>query len=183
MQDRVISVRTQPTIPEDKPAYDPQANGGAVRAVQEVRKTLEGNQIGVRGQNWRGDHGYHGHLGVDDPAGCGYDKQVLVWARWTHSLLKSTTHKKFHGEVYEFGEQVLAKPKGATNRSKRKQLWSQDFTMPRGWDTMTGARGHRCFEGRRSSNQGQEAKSRGRSMERDCNQGHLGDARHAKPEG
>ena len=73
--------------------------------------------------------------------------------------------------MYEFGEQVLAKPKGATNRSKRKELWSQDFTMPRGWDTMTGARGHRCFEGRRSSNQGQEAKSRGRAMERDCNQG------------
>ena len=29
VQDRIISVRTQPTIPENPPAYDPQANGGA----------------------------------------------------------------------------------------------------------------------------------------------------------
>ena len=93
VQDRVISVITQPTIPENKPTYDPQANGGAERAVQEVRKTLDGNQIWVRGQNWHGDHGYHGHLGVDDPVGCGYDKQVLVWARWTHRILMSTTQE------------------------------------------------------------------------------------------
>ena len=108
VQDRVISVRTQPTIPENKPVYDPQANGGAERAVQEVRKTLEGNQIGVRGQKRRGDHGYHGHLGVDDPAGCGYDKQVLVWARWTHSLLKSTTQQNSMARCM------------STNRSKKE---------------------------------------------------------------
>ena len=35
VQDRVISVRTQPTIPENPPAYDPQANGGAERGVHQ----------------------------------------------------------------------------------------------------------------------------------------------------
>ena len=29
VQDKIISVRTQPTIPENPPAYDPQANGSA----------------------------------------------------------------------------------------------------------------------------------------------------------
>ena len=37
VQDRIIRVRTQPTIPENPPAYDPQANGGAERGVQEVK--------------------------------------------------------------------------------------------------------------------------------------------------
>ena len=40
VQDRVISVRTQPTIPENPPAYDPQANGSAKRGVQEVKGQL-----------------------------------------------------------------------------------------------------------------------------------------------
>ena len=67
-------MRAQPTIPENPPAYDPQANGGAERRVQEVKRTIEGTQIGIGGQNWRGNHGHHGHIGVDDPTGCGYDK-------------------------------------------------------------------------------------------------------------
>ena len=40
VQERVISVRTHPTIPENPPAYDPQANGSAERAVQEVEGQL-----------------------------------------------------------------------------------------------------------------------------------------------
>ena len=40
VHDRVISVRTQPTIPESPSAYDPQANGGAERGVGEVRGQL-----------------------------------------------------------------------------------------------------------------------------------------------
>ena len=70
VQDRIISVRTQPTIPENPPAYDPQANGGAERGVQEVKGQLRATKLRIGGQSWRGNHGYHGHFGVDDPAGC-----------------------------------------------------------------------------------------------------------------
>ena len=47
VQDRIISVRTQPTIPENPPAYDPQANGGAERGVQEVKGQLRATQFGL----------------------------------------------------------------------------------------------------------------------------------------
>ena len=73
VQDRVISVRTQPTIPES-----PQMEVMRERSPRSKR-TLGGNQIGIRGHNWRGDHGYRGHHGVHDPAGCGYDEQGLGW--------------------------------------------------------------------------------------------------------
>ena len=78
LQDRINSVRTQPTIPGNPHAYETQTNGGAVRG-QEVKKTIEGNQCGTGGQNSLRDHGDHGHLRVDDPAGRGYDQPVLVW--------------------------------------------------------------------------------------------------------
>ena len=119
VQDRIISVRTQPTIPENPPAYDPQANGGAERGVQEVKGQLKGNQIGIGGRNWRGNHGYHGHFGVDDPAGCGYDKQVLGCddGRTAHYRVR---HKNIHGKVFEFGGQVLAKPKRSNKQVKKK---------------------------------------------------------------
>ena len=75
VQDRIH----QPTVPENPPAYDPQALGGAERGVQEVKRKIEGNQIGISGQSRRGHHEYHVHLGVDDPAGRGYDQQVRGW--------------------------------------------------------------------------------------------------------
>ena len=47
VQDRVISARTQPTISENPPAYDPQANGGAERAVQDVKGQLRAIKLGL----------------------------------------------------------------------------------------------------------------------------------------
>ena len=43
------------------------------------KKTSEGNKIDFGGQKRRRDDGYHGHLGVGDPAGRGYDQQGLDW--------------------------------------------------------------------------------------------------------
>ena len=43
----MVSVRTQPTIPVNSPAYDPQANGGAERAVQEVKGQLRAIKLGL----------------------------------------------------------------------------------------------------------------------------------------
>ena len=47
VQDKIISVRTQPTIPENPPAYDPQSNGDAERAVQEVKAQLRAIKLGL----------------------------------------------------------------------------------------------------------------------------------------
>ena len=44
VQNRIISVRTQPTFPEHSPAYDPQANEGAERGVQGVKGQLRANK-------------------------------------------------------------------------------------------------------------------------------------------
>ena len=46
VQDRVVSVRTQPTTPENPPAYDPQASGGAESGVQEVKGQSRATKLG-----------------------------------------------------------------------------------------------------------------------------------------
>ena len=47
VQDEIIRQRSQPTIPENPPAYDPQSNGGAERAVQEVKGQLRVIKLGL----------------------------------------------------------------------------------------------------------------------------------------
>ena len=140
VQDRIISVRTQPTIPENPPAYDPQANVGAERGVQEVKGQLRATKLGLEAR-----------IGVEITDAMAILEWMIPQAADTinrflvgddgRTAYYRVRHKNFHGKVFEFGEQVLAKPKRrATSRSKkRKELWSQDFTMPRGWDTLTGA--------------------------------------------
>ena len=43
----IVRVRTQPTIPENPPAYDPQANGGAERGAQEVKGQSRAARLGL----------------------------------------------------------------------------------------------------------------------------------------
>ena len=117
VQDKIINVRTQPTIPENPLAYDPQADGGAEREIQEVKKMIVGNKLGIGGQNGRGDD--HGHLGADDPAGCGYGQKLSVGDDGRTACCR-VRHKNCHGTLYEFGEQVLAKPK-RSNKQKEKE--------------------------------------------------------------
>ena len=86
----------------------------------------------------------------------------------------------------EFGEQVLAKPKMRNKQVKKKRALEPRFHDPTWVGYNDRSNEHIVvLKGRRSSNQGQdsEAKSRRRTMERDCNQGHRGDARHDQPEG
>ena len=47
VQEAVIGKRQHPTVPENPPAYDPQANGEAERAVQEVKAQLRAVKLGL----------------------------------------------------------------------------------------------------------------------------------------
>ena len=47
VQERIAEKRGQATIPENPPAYDPQSNGEAERAVQEVKAQLRATKLGL----------------------------------------------------------------------------------------------------------------------------------------
>ena len=125
LQDKIISVRTQPTIPENPPAYDPQANGGAERGVQEVEGQL------------RPKFGSEARIGVEITE----TVAILGWmtpqaadtinrfldgddGRTAYSRVR---HRNFHGKVYEFGEQVLAKSKRSNKKVKKKGALEPTF--------------------------------------------------------
>ena len=133
VQDKIISVRTKPTIPENPPAYDLQANGGAERRVQELKGQLRATKLGLEDR-----------IGVEI-------KDTMAILEWMIPQAADTInrfsvgddgrtayyrvrHNNFHGKVFEFGELVLAKPERSNKQPKKKGL-----TMPRGWDTVTGA--------------------------------------------
>ena len=114
VQDRVISVRTQPTIPENPPAYDPQANGGAERGIKEVKGQLKVTKFGFEGRNG---------VEITDmewmiPQAADTRNRFLVGDDGRTACYR-VRHKNFHGKVYEFGEQVLAKPKRSNKQVSR----------------------------------------------------------------
>ena len=47
VQEAVLGKRQHPRVPENHPAYDPQANGEAERAVQEVKAQLRAVKLGL----------------------------------------------------------------------------------------------------------------------------------------
>ena len=47
VQEEIINRRPQRTIPENPPAYDPQSNGAAERAVQEIKAQLRAIKLGL----------------------------------------------------------------------------------------------------------------------------------------
>ena len=112
-------MRTQPTIPENPPAYDPQANGGAERAVQEVKEQLRATNLGLEAR-----------IGVEITDTMAILKWMIPQAADTiHNFFVGddgrtaylrVRHKNFYGEVYEFGEQVLAKPQRSNKQVKKK---------------------------------------------------------------
>ena len=99
--------------------------------------TIEGNQIGIGGQNWRGNHGYQAILEWMIPQAADSISRFLVGDDGRTAYYR-VRHKNFHGKVFEFGEQVLAKPKRSNKQVKKKGALEPRFHDAT-WDTMTGA--------------------------------------------
>ena len=112
VQDRIICVRTQPTIPENQPAY------GAERGVQEVKGQLRATKLGLEARH-----------GVEITDTMAISERMIPQAADTinrflvgddgRTAYYRVRHKNFHGKVVEFGEQVLAKPKRSNKQKER----------------------------------------------------------------
>ena len=121
LQEQIITEREHKTIPQNPPAYDPQANGEAERAVQEVKAQLRAIKLGLEARIGE-------EVQVDRPilewmiphAGQTINRfQVGEDGRTAHYRLHM---KNFGGKTFEFGEQVLAKPKRRHKLIRHKTL-------------------------------------------------------------
>ena len=101
----------QPTITENPPAYDLQANGGAERGVQEVNGQLRATNVGQETI-----------IGVE----IADTMAILEWMIPQAgddgcTAYYRVRHKNVRGKVCEFGEQVLAKPKRSNMQVKERE--------------------------------------------------------------
>ena len=126
------------TVPRNPPAYDPQSNGLAERAVGQVKGQIRAIKLGLEARigasldlrepmvDWITRHAVSllnkFHVGVD--------------GRTAHYRIH---HKNFNGKVFEIGEQVLAKPKRKTRSrsgNSTRARWLKGTWV--GWDERTG---------------------------------------------
>ena len=97
-------MRTQPTIPENPPAYDPQANGGAERGVQEVKAQLRATKLGLEARIGVEITDTMAILDWMIPQAADTINRFLVGDDGRTAYYR-VRHKNFHGKVFEFGEQ------------------------------------------------------------------------------
>ena len=121
LQEEIAQKRKHETLIENPPAYDPQANGEAERAVQEIKAQLRATKLGLEAR-----------LGEEVEA----TRAILEWmvphsANTVNRFLVSadgrTAHYRvylnnFAAKVFEMGEQVLAKPKRKKQAFQRSTL-------------------------------------------------------------
>ena len=117
VQEKIAANRVHGTIMENPQAYDPQANEGAERAVAEVKSQLRAIKIGLETR-------IRAQVNIEWP--------VLEWmiphaADVINRFLMGSDgktayyrihHRWFKAAVFEFGEQVWAKPMRETNWNK-----------------------------------------------------------------
>ena len=88
---------------------------------------------------------------------------------------------KYYVKKYEFGEQVLAKPGGGTNRALEPPRFH--FATRVGYNDRSNKHIVVVKAVGPSRDSDIETTSRKRATERDCDTGHRGSARHDQPEG
>ena len=129
IQEEVKAKRMHETILENPPAHDPQANGEAERAVQEVKAQIRCVRLGLEAR-------------IGGPVDAG--QPVMEWLIPHSSDLINrylvgddgrTAHYRIHekmftAKVYEFGEQVLA-------LLKRKQQTARKTSLATRWKEAT----------------------------------------------
>ena len=127
MQERNISQREQDTIAVNPPAYDPQSNGLAEKAVQDVKAQLRVLKLGLEARieqripteshilEWMIPHS----ADAVNRFSVGKDGRTLHYRLYM---------RPFKTKVFEFGEQVLAKPKrrvGVANQRAFVARWHE----------------------------------------------------------
>ena len=121
LQERIIAEREHKTIPQNPAAHDPQSNGEAERAVQEIKAQLRAIKLGLEARIER-----------EVPVNCAALEWMIPHAAHTINRFLvgadgRTAHyrlylKNFGGKTFEFGEQVLAKPKRKIKQVRRRTL-------------------------------------------------------------
>ena len=115
---KVKEKRVGNTIIEHPPAYDPQSNGVAEKAVQEFMEQLRATKFAL-------EQRLKCNLSTDDPIMLwASDHAATVLSRYKLSMDGKTPYRRLMGKdcrapILEFGEKVLAKPM-RTPKSRRK---------------------------------------------------------------
>ena len=121
VQDMVKQARPQETIVKNPPAYDPQSNGAAERAVQEVKDQIRLIKIGLEARlaravapewaimDWVINHA----SGIINRFVVGVDGRTAYYR---------TYGRTFSGKTFELGEQVWLKPKRSKTMMKKRGM-------------------------------------------------------------
>ena len=124
LQEAVKEARHQKTLLENPPAHDPQANGDAERAVQEGKGMMRGIKLGLESRigeevmttwpilEWIVPHApecYNRFL-------VGKDGRTAYYR---------VRQRNFQAKVYEFGEQIFAKPKRKQKNNRKRPMISR----------------------------------------------------------
>ena len=117
VQEKIAANRVHGTLVENPPAYDPQANGGAERAVAEVKAQLRAIKFGL--EKKVGTRIDIGRPMVEwmIPHAADVINRFLVGSDGKTAYYR-IHHRWFKAAVFEFGKQVWAKPLRQTNWNK-----------------------------------------------------------------
>jgi len=118
LQEKIVNEREQPTIPKNPPAYDPQSNGVAERAVQEVKCQLRATKLGLEARIQREVAKTEAILEWMIPHAADTVNRFLLGMDGRTAYYRVHL-KNFSGKTFEFGEQVLAKPKRSNKALKK----------------------------------------------------------------
>ena len=121
VQEAVKEARTQETVVKNPPAYDPQSNGAAERAVQEVKGQIRSLKLGLEARIGRRIKSEEPIIGWMVTHAAGVINRFLVGADGRTPYYR-TYGKQFIAKTFELGEQVWAKPKRKVKTTRKSAL-------------------------------------------------------------
>ena len=124
VQEAVKDKRNHETIVENPPAHDPQANGEAERAVQEVKAQMRCIKLGLEARIKKSVDARQPVMEWIIPHAADCINRFLIGedGRTPHFRIHA---KMFSAKVFEFGEQVLALPKRKRQVQRKTSLASR----------------------------------------------------------